>query len=251
MSMLILQIKWQNSVEYVPVDLSAENSEGIIETYEQWKSGERIVYTARYVRTNDTYGNHQFVLDYVTEKNSLLAERQNIDLGKSHITISGNTAGVEAFWESETKPEWNGPAKASIISSTSNEDELREIERGTRTAIRRPGQALLREMLRTIDAGCAISNETTPAALEAAHIHGVADHGVDGISNGILLRADLHRLYDSGHFDITLEGTITYSDSLSEDYKKILSNATIDKKIMSRIESSLRKRQLAPSTSNE
>ena len=49
---------------------------------------------------------------------------------------------------------------------------------------------------------CVISGETTEEALDAAHIIRAADEGNEIPENGITLRADIHRLYDSGMFKI-------------------------------------------------
>ena len=46
---------------------------------------------------------------------------------------------------------------------------------------------------------CAMTSERTLPALEAAHIHRFSAGGVHQISNGLLLRSDLHRLFDRGY----------------------------------------------------
>lgn len=50
---------------------------------------------------------------------------------------------------------------------------------------------------------CAVTGERTLPALEAAHIMPYAERGPHQVSNGLLLRADLHRLFDDGY--VTLE----------------------------------------------
>ena len=49
---------------------------------------------------------------------------------------------------------------------------------------------------------CTISNERTLPVLEAAHIRPYADNGPHQLSNGLLLRSDLHRLFDLGYFTV-------------------------------------------------
>jgi len=41
--------------------------------------------------------------------------------------------------------------------------------------------------------------------LEAAHIRPYADGGLHRVTNGLLLRTDLHRLYDRGYVTVTPE----------------------------------------------
>jgi len=45
---------------------------------------------------------------------------------------------------------------------------------------------------------CAVTGEKTLPVLEAAHVRSHADQGPNRVNNGLLLRADIHRLYDSG-----------------------------------------------------
>jgi putative restriction endonuclease len=49
---------------------------------------------------------------------------------------------------------------------------------------------------------CAITRERTLPVLESAHIHPYANGGRHELPNGILLRSDLHRLFDHGYITI-------------------------------------------------
>lgn len=66
-------------------------------------------------------------------------------------------------------------------------------------------------ILKAYENRCCISGETCPELLEAAHIQRYLDEQSNHIQNGILLRVDLHRLFDSGLLSIT------------EDYEVVLS----------------------------
>jgi putative restriction endonuclease len=50
---------------------------------------------------------------------------------------------------------------------------------------------------------CSITGEKTLPVLEAAHIKPYAESGPHFISNGILLRADMHKLFDGGYLTVT------------------------------------------------
>ncbi len=49
---------------------------------------------------------------------------------------------------------------------------------------------------------CAVTNEKTLPALEAAHIKDYSQSGPHRTNNGLLLRADIHRLFDDGYVTI-------------------------------------------------
>lgn len=65
---------------------------------------------------------------------------------------------------------------------------------------------------------CAITGESTLIALEAAHIVPYAHEGTHDVRNGLLLRADFHRLYDAGLVAVTPEMRIKISPRIHEAY---------------------------------
>ena len=66
---------------------------------------------------------------------------------------------------------------------------------------------------------CAMTGEKTLPVLEAAHIQSCADSGPHSIQNGILLRADLHRLFDRHYITITSDLKIEVSGRIHEEYQ--------------------------------
>ena len=67
---------------------------------------------------------------------------------------------------------------------------------------------------------CAMTGERTLPALEAAHIHRYSSGGEHLISNGLLLRSDLHRLFDRGYITVDAENlTIVVSPRIKEEYE--------------------------------
>ena len=70
----------------------------------------------------------------------------------------------------------------------------------------RLGQATFRiAVLDAYGRACAVTGEHSLPALEAAHIRSYAESGPHEICNGLLLRADLHRLFDTGYVTVTPE----------------------------------------------
>ncbi len=67
--------------------------------------------------------------------------------------------------------------------------------------------------------GCAVTAEHSLPALEAAHIKRYADDGPHEVPNGILLRADLHRLFDKGYVTISTDGRFEVSQHLRRDFE--------------------------------
>jgi hypothetical protein len=72
-------------------------------------------------------------------------------------------------------------------------------EKVWREILARRGQEKFREgLLRAYGGRCCLSDCDVPEALEAAHIERHADSALQDVTNGLLLRADLHTLFDLG-----------------------------------------------------
>lgn len=65
---------------------------------------------------------------------------------------------------------------------------------------------------------CAITGENTLVALEAAHIVPYSKDGSHEIQNGLLLRADFHRLFDVGLVSVTQDLQIKISPKIRETW---------------------------------
>ena len=66
---------------------------------------------------------------------------------------------------------------------------------------------------------CAISGERTLPALEAAHIKPYAEFGPNRTENGLLLRSDLHKLFDACYVTVTPERRIEVSHRIKEEFE--------------------------------
>lgn len=65
---------------------------------------------------------------------------------------------------------------------------------------------------------CAITGECTLPVLEAAHILPFAQNGPNDVSNGLLLRSDFHKLFDSGLVTVTPDLHIKVSPRIREEW---------------------------------
>lgn len=65
---------------------------------------------------------------------------------------------------------------------------------------------------------CAITGEKTLPVLQAAHIKPYASGGEHLVTNGLLLRSDLHTLFDEGYITIDCDYRVNVSRKLHDDY---------------------------------
>jgi len=83
----------------------------------------------------------------------------------------------------------------------------------------RLGQGTFRVVVtETYERRCAVTGEKALPALEAAHIKAVSAGGMHRVDNGILLRSDVHTLYDRGYLTITPDLTVRASERLHGDF---------------------------------
>jgi putative restriction endonuclease len=84
----------------------------------------------------------------------------------------------------------------------------------------RLGQGAFRVMVTDAYARkCAITGEKTLPVLEAAHIKPYAKSGPHFISNGLLLRSDIHKLFDTGYITINSELKVEVSKKIKEEFE--------------------------------
>jgi putative restriction endonuclease len=65
---------------------------------------------------------------------------------------------------------------------------------------------------------CAMTGERVLPVLQAAHIRPYADGGEHRVDNGLLLRSDLHTLFDGGFIGVDPDYRITVSKRLRDDF---------------------------------
>jgi putative restriction endonuclease len=92
---------------------------------------------------------------------------------------------------------------------------------GQPTLIRpRLGQGAFRFVVTDIyNRRCAVTAERTLPALDAAHIRPYADGGLHEASNGLLLRRDIHSLFDAGYVTVTPDYRFEVSRRIREEYE--------------------------------
>ncbi len=86
------------------------------------------------------------------------------------------------------------------------------------TVTPRLGQGAFRIAVTNAYGACAVSGEHSLPALEAAHVRPYAEGGEHALPNGLLLRADIHRLYDAGYVTVTPDYRFHVSHDLADDF---------------------------------
>ncbi len=66
---------------------------------------------------------------------------------------------------------------------------------------------------------CAVTGERTLPVLEAAHIKPYASGGPNDVRNGLLLRSDLHLLFDGGYLTIDPQYRVRVSGHIREAFQ--------------------------------
>jgi putative restriction endonuclease len=83
----------------------------------------------------------------------------------------------------------------------------------------RLGQGAFRVLVTdAYERSCAVSGEKTLPILDAAHIRAYADGGHHEGANGLLLRTDIHKLFDLGYVSLDPDRKFVVSRRLKEDF---------------------------------
>jgi len=114
--------------------------------------------------------------------------------------------------------EKNGVTEISILDESDNFEETKVVDEITLTAIKsRRGQVNFRQSLLTaFNDTCCITGCSVSSVLEAAHIISHSDETNYKVTNGILLRADIHTLFDLNLIGIDQHGVVHISNELEQ-----------------------------------
>ena len=232
-----IKIAWEHAFEYVPISGESCPRSGIIVTYECGcgdGSSKINVLNARCSMEELGDGRKRFKLRYTKQDNSMLCH-EDPRWGTSIIDFDPSKNSGGARWCDDDDKTYNGGVEWTKVSVGLVDPNRRRVKKA---AIDRQ-QERFRQALLQIDGGrCALTGETTKDALEAAHIIPASAGGMEVVENGILLRADLHRIMDRGGFRINHEGQVVdVSKALSDEYRALLSRGglRLSKGILDRI----------------
>lgn len=84
----------------------------------------------------------------------------------------------------------------------------------------REGQGAFRvRLMRAYEARCAVTGEHSMPVLDAAHIQPYMGPASNHIKNGLLMRTDLHKLYDAGYVTVTPDLEFIVSRRLRDEFE--------------------------------
>lgn len=150
--------------------------------------------------------------------------RHRGEFTKAFFAESGAEAGDVVIFERLDTHEFRLHLEKSDGRRVSGAEEpLKKKEKIRRWAMceTRPDQQEFRRKVAERDGlRCAISGCEIADVLDAAHLLPRAQCGPDDPENGIILRADLHRLFDAGLLKLDYGGIVTISDAITDqDYQ--------------------------------
>ena len=126
---------------------------------------------------------------------------------------------IEGPWDPGDAMEPGEPLKPQSMEKDALSDAR---DRILAEVVRRQGQGKFRQdLLKAYGGRCAVSGCAVEHVLEAAHIVPYRGRKSNVASNGILLRADLHTLFDLGHLSlcpVTL--TVQIAPAINAEYGK-------------------------------
>lgn len=94
---------------------------------------------------------------------------------------------------------------------------------------RRIGQGTFRTVITDVyNRQCAVTRERALPALDAAHIKPFSEQPEHYVSNGLLLRSDVHRLFDTGYITVTPDYRVMVSPAIRSDFNDGESYAELD-----------------------
>jgi putative restriction endonuclease len=138
---------------------------------------------------------------------------KNIVAGKGYDVSSGTGAALWSDVQARLTEGVSGRLAGSVADAAARY--------GAPVTIRpRLGQGAFRvEVTDAYFRRCAITGEKTLPALEAGHIRPYAKSGPHEIRNGLLLRSDLHNLFDLGYLTVTLDYKVKVSRRIREEFE--------------------------------
>lgn len=211
-----LQIRYGTSDELiiVPLEITQPNGKpsGTAKFCTYWKIGNDIIETPSY-EVSWKREENIIKVTYSEEKNdkmNMFAAKYDKDF---KITYGEETYIIKdgiidrILWQAEDSKDVTFDSKKNTKSLSFKQHYFIEREkRSTEQYIR--DQSAFRNNLLNIEPKCAITGITAKNALQAAHIVAVKDGGFEYINNGLLLRADLHLLFDNELLTIDNDGVV-------------------------------------------
>jgi putative restriction endonuclease len=239
-----IDIRWDWSEESLILDVDSPPEIGQkFSTSETWHEDDNLLvtYTARVVDYTTTGTKHQLRLKYALQDNPSL-KIHNLCWGTSLIKFDTEKLKCTATWRSSPPDNrYDGVAPGRIRKLSGKE----AIEYEAHVRIKRKQQKFKSALVKHTKT-CELTGESAQCTLDAAHITNVRDHGNYSADNGLLLRTDLHRLFDANLLKISAtDGRVSISKSVPKDskYRDLVKGMKLSDASLERVRSSLKKRR--------
>jgi putative restriction endonuclease len=229
-------IRWDDVDEYIQISPERLTLETDITSTKEWWPQTKSVITYNACSEINFLADCVEISIWYRHSANLHINQEDARWGKSVITIKhGSDKGKAVWYDAEQNSGYDGTVRWETVKTGLFKADIKE------TVLRKKrNQEMFRAALFSCQNGCAITNESTAEVLEAAHIIPSKNNGSEVIENGMLLRADLHRLYDAGKFKIDPDGRITdLSPDLSNTYREILAGVQLPREVTDRISEAL------------
>ncbi len=234
-----LMLKWGDGwIEVFPEDEFAEECQDRPRKIYMYRRGEKrkpvripVEYTLR-------VDGHYALLDYGGRFRAANASAdRDIYIGETRIRFVDETrtavesvewrdVGRDKFEEYDVIPSWRPARELPPITPFKPPKKGDRRKRGVLEAVLRPNQLRFRSQLLGVYARrCAVTGFRVEAALEAAHLMPYRGPDYDHIQNGLLIRADLHRLLDLYLISIN---PATYGLAIAPSLRRFSEYAVLD-----------------------
>lgn len=228
-------IHWDSADEYVQIDVAALLAGEKIKATSEWWPNERRMVTYNTGSEVRKVGSSEVEITlFYDHSNNTHIKFEDACWGKSVICFRESASdGIATWYDNDDKDE-NGEVSWERLAG----GLFKKAKREYYSRLQRE-QDIFRTALLAFDRCCVISEESMIEALEAAHIIPSKMCGAEVVENGILLRSDIHRLYDSGCFVIDPSGRVIVVREVSEYYGSILGRARLPEKTVQRVSTAL------------
>ncbi len=141
-------------------------------------------------------------------------------LPDSITIISESKFGKKPFPGGQKSSDWGNPTPKNQTASKTKVKNEEKRYTYYKTLARSEQSNFRKILLEEYNNACIITRCTTQTALEAAHIKPFADGGADTLENGLLLRADLHLLFDAYLMAIDPKTSEVHFKETDKNYNK-------------------------------
>lgn len=222
-SVLLLRINWDYSQEYVHLDLQEPMEKGAkVTTTELWPAEKRNVQYEAICNLWEINAETLRVSLQHEHKNNQHLQEEQVRWGRSYIEVNLADRSARAQWTDESQSGASSVyAKDCVVLNSEEATFFEDLSYEAYLRISRPGHAALREQMLKEKCSCALTGPNVREVLDMAHIYEARVGGQATWENCMLLRADLHRLFDSDLLGFDSEGRVLLKRDIAARYSDL------------------------------